>query len=490
MRIRKSFYTSLVITAVFSAVGLSLESPVDTNPLGLGTVPPTAYKSGLVPSINPIDTSGNQVVTGNVVGGMYFRGVVPYRGVTDFSAPASSLSHTSAGIDPFLRNSAASADLSRPGGGITPFYSPSWTVSTTAGGTNATLTPQAVGNIPITSYSGVTPQGQSVYNQAGYIPQMSSRPLSMSRAEMEKALEADAVKYPLGAEPVSEAQSQRQFWQQLKIPIDRRQETPTNPDGSSKQSEPNVGALLNFKTELIKPQDTQPADNNRITGQQPDVYEQMKTQLENPLTNTKGMIEKTGLTAKGLAESNEQSATGTSKSGPPMIGQVGYGGIYKSFAAFSDDKFNQYISSAESYMKQGRYYRAADAYTMAAVYKPKDPLGYAGKSQALFAAGEYMSSSLFLARALEIFPDYAKAKIDLVGMIGDKDTIENRILEAREWRERSQSGELEFLLSYVYCQMDRMEFARQMIESATKKLPDSPAVAAMKKAVDERIAKQ
>ena len=108
---------------------------------------------------------------------------------------------------------------------------------------------------------------------------------------------------------------------------------------------------------------------------------------------------------------------------------------------------------------------------------------------ALFGSGEYLSSALFLARALEIFPEYAKVKIDLVGMIGDKDTVENRILEARDWMDKSDSGELEFLLSYIYYQMDRMEFARQSIEAAVKKMPNSPVVAAMKKAIDERLAK-
>jgi len=196
--------------------------------------------------------------------------------------------------------------------------------------------------------------------------------------------------------------------------------------------------------------------------------------------------ERTGEKAGGPKDTNI-SAGGTK----PAVSTMGAGGVtdvYKSFAAYSDDKFNRHIMAAESYMKQGRFYRAADAYTLAAIYKPNDPLGYAGKSISLFATGEYMSSALFLARALEIFPEYAKIKIDLVGMIGDKDTVENRILEAREWLDRSGSGELEFLLSYVYYQMDRLDFARKAIESASKKMPDSPAVAAMKKAIDERIA--
>jgi hypothetical protein len=102
---------------------------------------------------------------------------------------------------------------------------------------------------------------------------------------------------------------------------------------------------------------------------------------------------------------------------------------------------------------------------------------------------EYLSSALFLARAIEVFPEYPKVKVDLAGMIGDKDTVENRILEARDWMDKSDSGELEFLLSYIYYQMDRMEFSRQAIEAAAKKMPNSPAVAAMKKAIDERVSK-
>jgi len=183
------------------------------------------------------------------------------------------------------------------------------------------------------------------------------------------------------------------------------------------------------------------------------------------------------------AEANESTVL------RPGVTQEEFAKAYKSFAAHSDDKFNQHIMAAEGYMKQGRFYRAADAYTLASIYKPNDPLGYAGKSVALFGSGEYLSSALFLARAVEIFPEYAKVKIDLVGMIGDKDTVENRILEAREWMDKSDSGELEFLLSYIYYQMDRLEFARQSIEASAKKMPYSPAVAAMKKAIDERLAK-
>ncbi|GAI91943.1 unnamed protein product, partial [marine sediment metagenome] len=140
---------------------------------------------------------------------------------------------------------------------------------------------------------------------------------------------------------------------------------------------------------------------------------------------------------------------------------------------------------AEAYLKQGKYYRAADTYTLASIYKPNDPLVYAGKSHALFAAGEYMSSALFLSRALRIFPEYARFKIDIVAMVGDRDKLENRIVDIKEWQERSGSAELQFLLAYIYYQMDRLEAAKEAIDKASEKMPNAPAVLAVKKAIEE-----
>jgi len=162
-------------------------------------------------------------------------------------------------------------------------------------------------------------------------------------------------------------------------------------------------------------------------------------------------------------------------------------GPHETFASFSNDKFNQHLRAGEMYLKQGRYYRAADSYTLASIYKPDDPLCYAGRSHALFAAGEYLSSALFLSRALEIFPEYALFKIDLVAMVGDRDKLESRIVDVEEWLERSDAPELQFLLGYVYYQMGRLQRAKQAIDAAYEKMPDSPAVIALKRAIDSAV---
>jgi hypothetical protein len=503
---RNLLHTSVVLGIIFSAVGLSLENPAATNPLGLGTVPQTAYKSGLIPSINPVDTSRNPVVTGNATGGMYFRGVVPYGGVTEFSVPPSSLSYNSGGIDLLPKASTGSQNPGWYGRGITPYYSQAQTTTT---GDKAMFITQWARNNSAESSSGVAlPREQTGYYQREYVSQVNNRPLSMSQQQLERIIDIDSGRHPQGGElPVPQVQSQEQFWRQMRVPMERKLgPTQNGPEGLGQLglatgAEPNVRMLLAPQTDsglgLRAGQEEQSAAAGRQGLLQfantlepnggPDIYEQMKIKLGKPATDMGEPSKATDDSAAGQADANKPVTPGVSRAGVYVPGAGGFTEAYKSFASYSNDKFNQHIRAAESYMKQGRFYRAADAYTIATAYKPDDPLGYAGKSVALFATGEYMSSSLFLARALEIFPEYAKVKIDLVGIVGDKDTVENRILETREWLDRSGSGELEFLLSYVYYQMDRLEFARQTIESAAKKMPDSKAVAAMKKAIDERV---
>jgi hypothetical protein len=476
---RRTGYISVVITMVFAGVGLSLENPSVGNPVGSGTAPPSASRPSLIQSPNPIDTSGNLVITGNVTNGMQFRGIVPYNSPTSFSAPASSLSHTSGGLDSFLRDSAGSQNFGTSSGGLTPYYSPTWTVTTTQ--------PGGSGN----SYAGTNlPAAQTGYYQGANNSQVNRRPLSLSQQDLEKLVATDTTKSQAGSEV--ELKSQNQFWRGMGVTIERKDETVSDTDKPTTSGTPSLETLLGTNSKQSQlARDKQRVDNTNTpkSWQAVDIYEQMKTQsgkfaIGSQTGNLGGLsASKTDLPKVDGNETNKVVKPGEG------VTQAEFDKAYKSFAARSEDKFNQHMRAAEGFMKQGRFYRAADAYTLASIFKPNDPLGYAGKSLALFGSGEYLSSSLFLARTLEIFPEYAKVKVDIVGMIGDKDTVENRILEARSWMDKSDSGELEFLLSYIYCQMDRMEFARMSIEAAAKKMPSSPAVAAMKKTIDERLAK-
>jgi tetratricopeptide (TPR) repeat protein len=160
----------------------------------------------------------------------------------------------------------------------------------------------------------------------------------------------------------------------------------------------------------------------------------------------------------------------------------------KSLAAYSEDRFNEYMEAAKVYQQQGRHYRAASAYTLASIYKPDEPLAYAGRSHALFAAGEYMSSALYLSRALELSPEYAKVKVDLLAILGtdDKEELDNRIAEIEQWYKRSDEADLKFLLAYIHYQAGEFDKAKEAIDTARTMRPDSSAVDALSKAIENK----
>jgi tetratricopeptide (TPR) repeat protein len=162
-------------------------------------------------------------------------------------------------------------------------------------------------------------------------------------------------------------------------------------------------------------------------------------------------------------------------------------GPHKDIESLSEAKFNQYILAAQTYLKQGKFYRAADSYGLASVYKKDDPAAYAGRGQALFAAGEYISSALFISRAIELSAAYAQGKNDLVTLLGDGDKLEGRIADVEEWLKRSDVAELQFLLGYVYYQIGKLNEAKRAIDIAYEKKPQWPAVQVIKKAIADAI---
>jgi len=132
----------IIVIAVFftlsSIPSWSIENRSILNPAGLSTVPPSSIQSGLLSNPNPIDTSGNLVITGNVSRGMHFRGTVPYGSTTSFRAGLGSSSLSS-----FLRDSASTKDIGRNTNrySIQPYYLQSQTVTTTRPGYSGVFRP-------------------------------------------------------------------------------------------------------------------------------------------------------------------------------------------------------------------------------------------------------------------------------------------------------------------------------------------------------------
>lgn len=444
---------------------------LDKSPLGSGRVPASANRSGLVRSPNPINRSGNLVVTGNVGGGKHFRGVVPYQSTTDFGVPLS----TSVVTDPFLRRSVSSGDYIHTSG-RTPYYSLARTVTRMIPGSGGKMSQPTLKGAKSAATSSfalpVLPKERVLYKPEDDI---SLRPMSRTRRQLEKVLLSDVEKYledkKLKAEQFKE--DEKGLRDDLGLPAGI---TALKEDVSLKES-PGIEAPAKAPDlwEQFK------------IDKEVDVYDLMQKQLEvlqEDLEASKakeGKKDIEGDEEAGGSALDEFSEEEISIKAKTLLGK------HKTFSSYSTSKFNQYMLAGEEHLKRGEYYWAADAYTMASIYKPADPLVYAGKSLALFAAGEYMSSALFLARTLEMFPEYAYFRVDFAEMLGSKDVLDQRIADIRRWASNSQAPELRFLLAYVFYQMDQREWSNQAIKAAHRGMPESVAVSSLKKAIETML---
>jgi len=175
---------------------------------------------------------------------------------------------------------------------------------------------------------------------------------------------------------------------------------------------------------------------------------------------------------------------GTSQSKPsePLSGdqvRLKYGAITGS----SRERFDRYLKAAELYLQQGRYYRAAESFSLASLYNPNDRRVHLGRSYALFAAGEYVSSAIFLAKAIEFDPSQTLAKLDLVNATGGPDLFLRRITDLEQCAKTNGTPDMQLLLAYIYYEMDRPEEAKTAIDAAEKGLPRLPAVELLKAAI-------
>ena len=154
------------------------------------------------------------------------------------------------------------------------------------------------------------------------------------------------------------------------------------------------------------------------------------------------------------------------------------------------DKFNEYYLTGDKHLKAGRYYEAAESFATAAIYKPDSASCSAGQGHALLATGQYISSALFLIRAVELEPEYIQTDINLVEIVGGKTKLENKINELQQLIRNNPASGLKFLLGYVYFKTDRIVEAKQMTNSLYQEMSKSPAALSLKIAVDLKLKNQ
>lgn len=466
---------AFVMIFVFAAgwATAAMETPGARSPIGSPTqVPsspvgnmqvPSANRTGAIPSRpNVYGYVGNLTMTGNIGGGRHFRGFVPYG--SSYYLDSSFRDPGSRAVSSFVRRSA----------GLEPYYDPARTVSSLQRGSSSGLSSPAVS--------------------------VQGRPSSVSRQWLNSFDVSELLRPPEQRPLAASAQSiEAILAQQVSRELTKRQ---TNVQEPIQQVKPGIDpSLLAVPLEAPTPSEpVQPIEKPESQAQrQPEVslYHQMQQKLlESPLVETEesseGTEESTGQTEEAettAATPDLGKARGLAR--PEDVVNPALGRItlkdYPDYQHLAGAKASAYMAAGEAFMKQGEYYRAADAFELASVWDRKNALLVLARSHALFAAGEYMSSAYFLSDALTMEPKLIDLSLDWAALLNTRDDYENRLVELSTWQQRSNSPELAFLMGYVLFRDDKLTRARISAEYALDNMPGNQGVQLLEKAIAKAL---
>ncbi len=145
--------------------------------------------------------------------------------------------------------------------------------------------------------------------------------------------------------------------------------------------------------------------------------------------------------------------------------------------------FERYLQSGRQLMQQGQFQRAAEAFTLAAAYRPNDARAHLGKGHALLAAGRYLDSAVFIAKTVELDLPAALQRTDLIHLVGGPDPFVRHFNELDRLIQADGVPQLQFLMAYIYYQMDRPAEAKAAIDAAQKQLPSSVPIDLLRTAI-------
>ncbi|AQQ70218.1 hypothetical protein SMSP2_00561 [Limihaloglobus sulfuriphilus] len=474
-----------------------------------------------VPSTPSLNTSNN-IVTGNITQGRHFRGSVPYRTAGDFMGNLGSSQ-----LDYFLRDTAHSVPGS---GGITgarPYYFPSRSTASyntlylrkqqsnmmsnsdyTKGRGTAGKRLEIRGRSPNSSmkfptipdsYLRTDPQSYQYSKledkiQLEYQKQLKDKPLDaqdpldqqlMKLMDRDRSLDMeqqpdqpqdridiprDELDQQQDIDTESRPDNMKQYQQMLK---EKREKTDQR-DLFEQMRDENLKRL---REQMMYPEGRETEESGGEARQEESEQTELRKKAKLEGIETVGEEYMPEIEGIELTEEERKKARDTIKK-------------HKTFAALVDTKFNMYMKAAEEFMQVGKYNTAVDSYELASVFKPEDPLPYAGKSLALLCSGEYLSSSYALNRAILLYPDYPRTKVDLAHITGSMEQIEKRISDIKRWYERSQAGELMFLLAYINLQLENYQQAYENIQEASIQMPYEQSIKRLEAVIKPHVKEQ
>jgi tetratricopeptide (TPR) repeat protein len=454
----------IVFCLALTCLVMAVENPnVSTSFEASTNVPSQGRQRRMLTSPNPLSAGSNDVVTGNVGGMRHFRGVVPYG--SQYYSGANLGDTGTESVSAFLRRSTDPVLNDRNPGQTRVFYEPRRTASNFY-----------VQNGQRTALSESVTRGQARPYVAPNLTQLLSsdnlqRPLSSNNLELDQILTRQEQLKQAARDSARDSLTDEkdQFKDFFEIVLAPEDPVITPPQEPLEQLEPETEQrrdvdAIDREPEPVLP-DEMPEQEDYLKEED---QEPVPAEPDDPLTPRR---------QEQPAEEAESTPDAIHSEAARIRGE------HKTFSSLAQARFTEYMRAAETFMRDGKFYKAADAYSLASIWMAEDARPYAGQSFSLYAAGEYMSSAYYLSRAIEIDPQLAAKKYDLAGLIGDRDIFENRLIEIATWQQRSDSGELAFLMAYVLYHDGKAAKAGQAINVAAEKMPDSKAVSILKQVI-------
>jgi hypothetical protein len=161
----------------------------------------------------------------------------------------------------------------------------------------------------------------------------------------------------------------------------------------------------------------------------------------------------------------------------PVVGALvenlgGTSMVLHGLAGESKDRFNIQMTLAGEQLRANQYYDAAYTYETASYHDKRNPLARVGRGLSLLGAGESLSASYEIERAVQLFPMLSKARIDLPAVMNAE--VVRKQLDLLDERVKTASPEarqrLEFLATFLYYNNQQFDKAKTYAQKLVKSI--------------------
>lgn len=402
--------------------------------------------SGLIQSPNPMDSSHDWVMTGNVAGGKYFHGKVSYRASGELSIPLG----TSA-LDGFIRYSSP-VSTTHMGNSASAYYSSSRTTSHMVPGTSHTIA-STVARAPSYGQSQRPSQSQS-------LPFWQDTTVAVELSDMKTVYPNDNTSAAAGAVLPSpqvpwetlkavisadDALSQTSFLKsQLSNSADRQQvKSDTTTLDQSDRQETSTEGFFPWQDSPLQGGESQSTEMDLMSS----TSDPMKQTADLEDSVADGPLGSSlSLASSPLSKLNPNQALSSTES----LMLMSTAGDRANVPQMSNEEIVPLLMQAREHLQQGQSQAAMELYQRLARWRPRDPAVLAGQCMAHLSQGHLMSSALFLSRWLEVEPESLQQPIDIARSIGGIALLKQRLQDVEDYLAISEMEELLFLRAFLY----------------------------------------